>query len=297
MTWEPILLDDHLWLVPGENQGRFPRSHSFLIQDDLSALIDTGCGLGRLEELKTRYRIDLVINSHSHPDHAAGNRVFSEKPLVVPIQGARTAGRVYPLSHRLVDPGELAVAWRRFVREDMDYHDQWPTAVFDHGHVFDFGHLKLEAIHAPGHLADHYVFWEPKSRTMLSFDIDLTPWGPWYGHRESDISAFRHSIEVIRKLAPKRIVSSHHHPVSDNVGRALDDYEEVFDKRAAKILSLLDGPRTLDELAATAPIYGKFSYVPEIMFYWERLMIEKHLDLLEREGRVVRRGERFAATK
>jgi glyoxylase-like metal-dependent hydrolase (beta-lactamase superfamily II) len=295
MPWEPIPLVDGLWLIPGENRGRFPRSHSFLIQDEVSALIDCGCGIGRLEELRAGYRIDLVINSHSHPDHAGGNWVFADRPLLVPIQGAATAGSIYLLSHRLVDPGPLSRAWRRFAREAMDFRDRRPTGTFGPGFVFDFGRLRLEAIHAPGHLADHYLFWEPVSRTVLSFDIDLTPFGPWYGHRESDITAFRRSIRTVRDLSPARVVSSHFEPVTENVDQALRDYEAVFDGRDETILSRLGDWATLDELAAAAPIYGRFPYAPELMLYWERMMIEKHLDLLVRAGRVVRRGERFTA--
>jgi glyoxylase-like metal-dependent hydrolase (beta-lactamase superfamily II) len=56
-------------------------SHSFLVRDEITALIDTGCGLDLLAEIKETFQIDMIINSHGHPDHSAGNWVFPDLNL------------------------------------------------------------------------------------------------------------------------------------------------------------------------------------------------------------------------
>lgn len=44
----PIQIAPSIFLVEGEDEGRFPFSHSILIRDEVTTLIDTGCGLKRL---------------------------------------------------------------------------------------------------------------------------------------------------------------------------------------------------------------------------------------------------------
>jgi len=198
-----------LYLIQGESQGRFPFAHSLLIEGETRALIDTGVGIQRLQRLRDRIPLDCVIASHSHPDHTAGNWLFDGLPLYAPRQAADTLGRLVPLSRRFVDPAPLRPAWRGFMRKTLGFRDAPPTHTFDDGHVFDFGRLKLTAVHTPGHVIDHYCFFEPTHGVLLSFDIDLTSFGPWYGHRESDIEQFKTSIRRVMALQPQVIVSSH----------------------------------------------------------------------------------------
>jgi len=39
---------DHLYLIQGKNKARFPYSHSILILDEETVLVDTGCGIETL---------------------------------------------------------------------------------------------------------------------------------------------------------------------------------------------------------------------------------------------------------
>jgi glyoxylase-like metal-dependent hydrolase (beta-lactamase superfamily II) len=88
MEIEPIRLTSNLSLIVGTDRGHFPMSHSFLVKDDVSALIDTGCGIELLREIDRKYGIDLIINSHCHPDHSAGNWIFESIPVHAPAMGA-----------------------------------------------------------------------------------------------------------------------------------------------------------------------------------------------------------------
>ena len=67
------LITNHLYLIRGENDGRFPFGHSVLIieQDNKGTLLDTGCGIEILRNLKQKFVITRIINSHTHPDHCA----------------------------------------------------------------------------------------------------------------------------------------------------------------------------------------------------------------------------------
>ncbi|MEJ2717050.1 MAG: MBL fold metallo-hydrolase [Deltaproteobacteria bacterium] len=285
-----IPITDQLFRVNGLNGGRFPSSHVFLVQDEVSALIDAGCGIRTLRQIRESHPVDLVINSHGHPDHSAGNWIFPGTPLHVPVQGAESHGRLVPLSHRLIGPGPLADWWREWIAREMEFRDQAPTDFFDDGHLFDFGRLKLQAIHAPGHTSDHYCLFDPDRQILLSFDIDMTPFGPWYANPESSVTEFRTSISRVRELKPRLLASSHWNILDDGIAEALDAYEGVLDSRQETLLNLLETGATREELIEAAPIYRRRTFEPVLLRCFEGRMIDHHLremasrDLLRQEG-------------
>ncbi len=281
-----------LCLVPGENNGRFPFAHSFLVEGATRALIDTGCGARVIAALQREQAVDMVIASHSHPDHTALNWKFDGAPIHAPQYSADTFGRFDLLGERFTEPGELAAAWRNYVGAMMRYQTALPTHTFADGHVFDFGKVKLVVIHTPGHTVDHTCLFEPTHGVLLSFDIDLTSFGPWYGHRESDIAAFETSIRKLMALQPRVIASSHKGIIADDVPARLQRYLDVFDARDRILLELLPRAQTLDALVNASPFYQGYPYAEKLLRYWEGQMIRKHLArLIEREVVAERDGE------
>lgn len=286
---------ENISVVIGENRGRFPKSHAILIRGDRTALIDTGCGIGILKKVRDAFPIDLLVNSHSHPDHSAGNWLFPAIPLYGPIQSAATHGRISPLSERFTEPGALARSWVRFVASVLDFRDRPPTHFFGEGDRFDFGGLALQAVHTPGHTIDHYCFWEPDRRILFGFDLDLTPFGPWYGHRESDLADLRHSIRRMRDLNPEIVVSSHREVIRENIREEIDRFEGVLARREQTLLALLTKPAALEDLVRARPFYGRYPYAPDLLEYWEGRMIEKHLAELCVRGAVRRMPDGYRA--
>ncbi|MBN1881930.1 MAG: MBL fold metallo-hydrolase [Deltaproteobacteria bacterium] len=283
-----------IYLVKGKNKGRFPYSHSILIRTEQTGdvLIDTGCGIEILKELKGRTDIHTVINSHTHPDHSAGNAVFSENgpTLFVPVESIDTAGSIVALSNRLAEPGDLALYWQNFVSETLGFIDYTPTGTYDETTLFHFDDVTLKPIHTPGHTADHYCLYEPDRKILFSFDYDLTGFGPWYGHRESNISEFISSIDRLLDLEIECLVSGHKGIITDRIKESLSAYARVFDERDELIFShIQNGASTTDELVDRSPIYGGFPYAEPLLRYWEGRMIDLHLERLIDGGRVVRR--------
>jgi glyoxylase-like metal-dependent hydrolase (beta-lactamase superfamily II) len=274
-----------LYLLPGEEQGRFPYSHSFLVEGEIWALVDTGAGIAQLQRLREALgsSLDMVIASHSHPDHTAGNWLFAGLPLHAPRQSAGSLGRLELLSARFVEPGPLVPTWLQFIRQVTGFQDAPPTHTFDDGHTFDLGgSIELVVIHTPGHTIDHTCFFEPTHGVLLSFDIDLTSFGPWYGHRESDIAQFKDSIRRVMDLDPRVIVSSHKGIIRDEIQERLARFMAVFDQREAKIHELLKAGYSVEQMVDLSPIYGGHPYMPSIMRYWEEQMIRKHVEVLQR---------------
>ncbi len=268
-----------LCLVPAENDGRFPFAHSFLIEGTTRALIDTGCGESVIDALRRERKIDLVIASHSHPDHTALNWKFEGTPIYAPQYAADTFGNFESLGERFAGC-ELAGEWRAYVRAAMNFRTALATQTFADGHIFDFGKIKLTAIHTPGHTVDHMCLFEPPHGALLSFDLDLSSFGPWYGHAESDIAAFENSIRKVMSLDPRVIVSSHKGIITDDIPTRLQRYLDVIAARDQILLDCLPRVQTLDDLIDLSPFYRGYPYAPTIMRYWEAQMIRKHLDRL-----------------
>jgi len=289
MDFELIPITKRLNLVVGFNRGRFPSGHAFLVKDEVCALIDSGCGIEIMENVRDAFPIDLIINSHGHPDHCAGNWLWPDVPLYAPQEGMGTHGRLSKLARRFFGDSPLADMWPEWIRKMMGFQDRAATHFFGNGHVFDFGDLKLHAVHTPGHTADHYCFLEPKNGILLSFDIDLTPFGPWYGNLESDLTQLRQSLAAVQLLEPKTIATSHSEIFQEDMGGALQSYAAVLDARNDAILRLIkDGVATRNSLIESAPIYGRYPYVPHLLRWFEGRMLDLHVEEMIVDGRIRR---------
>lgn len=289
---QPIIAP-YLWLVEGEERGRFPFAHALLVRDEVTALIDAGPGFARLHALRRDSPPDFIIATHSHTDHTAGNWLFPETPLWGPQESFDSLGRIGPLSWRIVSP-ELRHTWQLYARRYMGMRDRPPTDAFRDGHRFEFGRIALEAIHCPGHCVDFYCLWEPTHGVLLTVDIDFTSFGPWYGHAESNIDQFEKSIRKVQALRPRIVVSSHRGIFTEDIDVYFETFLGIFGKREERLLAYLAvQSRTFDEIVDAAIIYRRYPRDPIVLRYFEAQMIGKHLARLEARGRVRKMGNRY----
>ena len=284
-------LTNTIYLIKGENISSFPPSYSILIRDEEVVLIDTGCGIENLKKLRKEYGVDYIINSHCHPDHAAGNWVFGDRPIHVPEEGFDISGNIAALSEAFSNR-ELVEVTQGYMKNLWRCRDCRPTDSYNEGKTFRLGKTTLKPIYTPGHSQDHYCLYEPNEGILFSFDYDLT-FFPWYGLRESSLPVFRESVKKIKALSPRMLVSSHRGVVTEDITAEFDKYCRRIDARGEKILSLLDTGKTIEQLVELAPVYGSFPYMEPLLRFWESQMISKHLEQLEIEGRVKRRGNTY----
>ncbi len=282
---------DDIFLVPGDKEGRFPYSHSLLVRGDPTVLVDTGCGLERLKALKRDIRIDIVVHSHSHPDHMSCSRVFRETGTWFPVETPPGVHDFDSLAERFLDGGETGRVWQGFVSSVMGFRPpEKPSFRYGHGHVFDTGTAKLEAVYTPGHCIDHYCFWEEERRVLFLSDLDLSNFGPWYGHRESSLRDFRESIRRVSRLNASVALSSHKPPIAENIPEALEDYEKGIERQRQKLLESLTEDMTERRLLDISPIYNNSFPVLQVQRNFEKWMIRHLLRELIDEGLVVTDG-------
>jgi len=295
-------ITDRLFVIHGNNRSRSPFSNAFLVVDTVNVLFDAGCGAGILETLCATVRVDRLFLSHSHLDHTAGSKLVSRlasSEIMVPEQSSESISSADLLARRFVGE-ELAPLWMETYPPLTGFEDFDISGTYDHAYELATGHMRFTAIATPGHLEDHYCFFEPDLGILLGFDIDLSPFGPWYGNPESDIEAFRSSIAHIRGLDVQVYLSSHARPLKPPyIERRLSAYEQAFDERDSQILGILSevSSMTLEEIVRRSPFYDAdhANLADELLWFGEEQMVLKHLERLVSRGMAARHGTLYHA--
>jgi len=287
-------LKDNIVFVEGLNRGRFPFSNSLLVKGlRKTMLIDVGAGFDVLIRLKDR--VDLVVITHLHVDHFSLSYLFKGKKVYVPAVESKYR-KLVDLAYRYLSE-EMVDTWLDFVRRVVGAGDPYFTDVYKEGDVFDLGGIEVQPIHAPGHTAAHHVMLIDND-VVYGADIDLTSFGPWYGHVESSIEEFKKSIRRVMELKPKIYVSGHKAPIKGRrkILEELEKYAEKFDETRMKILKALKEPKSLDELVKMNLIYYRKPYAPKLLEYWEKNMILHHLKSLIKQNIVEKmKNEKYVA--
>ena len=290
---EVIRLSKSASLIAGQNKGRFPHCNSMIIQGNgVTAIIDPCCGPEVIKPWVDK--VDIVLNTHTHSDHAGGNWHFADKRIMVPEYSFATAGSMDKLSRRYVKTDSQVKGWLRSARESAGMRDTQPSGFFQPDEELDIGGVRVIALDTPGHTYDHTSFYLPDEGVVYSGDIDLTTFGPWYANPESDIGLFRRSVRRIGEFKPKVMAPAHRPPVVEDIDQALVDYLAIFQRREAGLLTLLKKPHTWPEIIEAGIIYTPDRVKRfRLIHYFERQMMGKHLDELLADKRVKFQAGKF----
>jgi len=271
-----------VYLIRGKNSGKFPFCNVLLVKD---VLIDAGAGIEIIKEVAKRAK--SLILSHTHPDHASCAWLFNEigKSVYSP-EGFATD--LDSLAIRFVTE-KLANVWKDFFTKPPINMRSFKAEGYEEGYLNDLlkCDIDIEAVSTPGHTDDHHVF-VVNGKVVYGADIDLTPFGPFYGNPEGKMEIFKKSVERVLELDAEIYVSSHADPIfgKEKIEEKLIWYLEFFDKRDEILLDLLIEPRSLDELVDISPFYRKKPFAKEMLDFFERNMIEQHITKLLRENRI-----------
>ncbi len=194
-----IEIAPNIYYLHGKNMSRFPYCACLYIKGkDLRVLIDAGMGEDNMA-VALETGIDVLILSHCHIDHRLTRQLIPEVPVwchekeEIFLQDREYFFTAMGLKRSGLDLAGL-----------FDFaHGMFGVEVahrLTDGERIDLGGITLQIIHTPGHTPGHIAFFIPEHGLLFSGDIDLTPFGPFYGHDFADIDDFLTSIEKLNQV-------------------------------------------------------------------------------------------------
>jgi glyoxylase-like metal-dependent hydrolase (beta-lactamase superfamily II) len=275
-----IELFPNIFYIPGKNNSRFPYCACLYLKGrKLRVLIDAGMGASHLAPVQ-KWGIDILILTHCHIDHRLTRKEIADVPV-----WCHEADAPYLNDRSLFFD---AIGLQRSglnLAEHLDYTNGMFEIEIDHYLIdqerLELGGMSLEAIHTPGHTPGHLAFHIPEAELLFAADVDLTSFGPFYGHDFADISEFIQSIERLRRLNARIVTTGHAGPFNGQVNEKFNAYEEIVYHRDRLILEQLKQPKTLADFRGRNLIFRAYPDFAELIQWFELVHIEKHLERLK----------------
>ena len=287
-----IELAPNIFYITGKNNSRFPYCACLYLRGKkLRVLIDAGMGAKNIVPVK-EMGIDLLILTHCHIDH----RLTRNEILDVPVWCHESEANF--LKDREYFSTSMGLKRSGLKLSGLfDFaHGVFDTEI-DHrlvdGERIELGGITLETIHTPGHTPGHIAFFNPEHDLLFSGDIDLTPFGPFYGHDFADISDFLASIEKLRQIEAKMVISGHAGPFDGNLPERFKEYGEVIHSRDRLLLEKLRQPKSIEDFKGSNLFYKAYPDFPDLIRWFELVHIEKHLMRLKSMGKVRQEDDKW----
>jgi len=182
--------------------------NTYFLKDDIGTLIDPGHEwnlenlLRSMKEdgLKTE-DIDLIVNTHIHPDHSEANQVLADK------SGAKIA------THKLEDEylqGDGRKVYRMFIAKPPNF-----AINFHLKDRLNLGETELQIIHTPGHSPGSVSLYWQEQKVLLCGDLIFIGGIGRVDLPGGDAELLKHSIERVSELEIEHLLAGHGRIIKD----------------------------------------------------------------------------------
>lgn len=284
-------LGPHTTVLVGDHEGRYPAGNSVLIRGaDATALVDPSTSVA---SEPPDIDVDLIVLTHAHEDHVAGMFRFPSAELHVHADDLLGATSLDGLMQIYGLEPDVDRAFREVIERDFTYKPRHDARSFTDGTSIDLGGVRLEVIHLPGHTRGHSALLIEPDGVLITGDIDLSTFGPYYGDSWSDLDAFEASLHRVRSIEATWYSTFHHKGVVEGHAAfvaAVDTFAAVINDRERRMIEFAQEPRTLADF-----VEHRFIYRPgvEVVFAnsVERRSAQMSIERLIRAGRLLDLGD------
>lgn len=274
---------------------KFPYCNCIWIDDDIGCLIDSSPTDEELINL-TGKKIDLIVNSHGHLDHYFHNIDYPDTRVLMHEKDQAMAQSAKAYLHNFNFYAQVPDEKLHTLYMDaIHYRTTHVNANLSDGQIIETGKTHFQVLHLPGHSAGHCGFLFPDQGFVFTADLDLSPFGPWYGNINCSISELIDSIERLIELKPDFIICGHGQAlIKERIISRLNEYRDIVYEREHRIVSLMyRGKHTPVEIAKHLPVYQQLPPPQQVFFLYEITMIEIHLQHLIASGKVIQDKDNY----
>jgi len=276
-----------IMLIEGPNKSsKVPYSRSLYLDCADKVLIDSGADPKSLLQIEKENGIQLIMNTHYHPDHTSHNYLFpNAEKLINPIEyetaqsieGIARANGVYQ------EWGPKGVETRK-----QNLPSRWVkslgqlTGTYEYEKEYNFSGIKVQFLHSPGHTSGLSCPYFPDLGVVFAGDYDMTSFGPWYNGTDGDIDDFIRSGKRLLELDANTYITGHQKGVftKEEFAVAMETYLAIINQRDEKIERYVAQGLSFEELTSIGIFYPKRTLDNGILKTWERTGIRKHLHRL-----------------
>jgi glyoxylase-like metal-dependent hydrolase (beta-lactamase superfamily II) len=275
--------------VPGRKGGRYPYCHSLVLTGEETWVVDPASDQDYLRTLARSRRVTRVFISHFHEDHLKYHHLFPEATFHVPqAEAAAFASLAAVFELMGLTDRRFRDYWGQTLKKEFRFPPLNPLIPYAPGERFQTGGLTLEVVPAAGHTPGHSCFHFPRQGVLYLADVDLTPFGPWYGDLASDLDAFEETLVRLGRIQACTYLTAHEQGVFDYQGfqAGLAYFQAVIRDREERLRAALAVPQSLPQLVARQLIYPKWKEPLFVYEHMEAQMLMKHLARLRKQGAV-----------
>jgi glyoxylase-like metal-dependent hydrolase (beta-lactamase superfamily II) len=214
-------------------------------------------------------RISHILVTHSHRDHSPLARVLAQATGAPVLAAGHSDWGRRPVMAALADAGMIGGG--EGVEDGFA-----PDRHLADGEVICADGWQIEALHTPGHMANHLSFaWED---ALFTGDLVMGWSTSLISPPDGDLTAFRASLQRLMARADRVFYPAHGDAVTDPQARLAELITHRAGREAEILCALQDGPATPQALVAR--IYTGLA--PGLIPVAERNVLAHLIDLVER---------------